>query len=336
MSIFKNQLAVQIIPIAIFLLAAFHGKAQIEPINYNIAKKETYTYKQKDSSSLALDVYRPKRSESSVRHPCVIFVFGGAFIAGHRDDSVYNNYFNCLVIHDYIVVSISYRLGLKGAGRFSELNIKPLKNAINMAVEDTYDATAWVISNAQKLGVDTSKIILSGSSSGAITVLEADFKKNNTDAASRILPGTFRYAGVISFSGAILTFNGKLKYEHMPSPTMFFHGTADKIVPFEKVKFLNKGLYGSGSIAETFRKYNYPYYLYRAEGLGHEIAVEPMIQQLPLITDFLDRFVMKQLPLQIDVSFKDPSIQPILTLTTAQLFKKLQQHNSLPSFTAIN
>ncbi len=114
---------------------------------------------------------------------------------------------------------------------------------------------------------------------------------------------------------------------------MFFHGTADKTVPYTQIKFLNKGLYGSSSISETFKKNSYPYYIYRAEGLGHEVAVLPMIQQLPLIFDFLDRFVMKHLPLQIDMSYKDPTIKPIMVLTAAQLFRKLQQHNTVAAVT---
>jgi len=325
----KNRLFIKGIPAIVFLLSALLGDAQVEPINYAVVNKKTFVYKIKDSQQLALDVYAQKRSDSTDKKPCVIFVFGGAFVAGQRDDSVYNNYFNCLVVHDYIVVSISYRLGMRGIKKVSKFHIRPLKNAVDMAADDVYDATNWVITNADKLGIDTSKIILSGSSSGAVTVLEADFYNNNRSTGISVLPDSFHYAGVVSFAGALLSFHGKLKYAHVPAPTMFFHGTADKTVPYTQIKFLNKGLYGSSSVAETFKKNNYPYYIYRAEGLGHEEAVLPMIQQLPLIMDFLDRFVMKRLQLQVDLSYKDPAIKPIMVMSAAQLFKKLQQHNTI-------
>ena len=93
----KNRLCIPAIPAIIFLLVVLPGHAQVEPINYTIVNKQTFIYKIKDTTQLALDVYTHKRSDSTDKRPCVIFVFGGAFIAGHRDDSVYNNYFNSLV-----------------------------------------------------------------------------------------------------------------------------------------------------------------------------------------------------------------------------------------------
>jgi hypothetical protein len=234
---------------------------QTEKINPSI-RKESFIYAVKDSNQLGLDIYTLKDNDSNFKKPCIVFAFGGAFIGGHRDDSVYNTYFNNLVENKYVVVSISYRLGLKGVKHLSKFNIAPLKNAVDMAVADAYDATNWVITHAIAFGIDTSKIILSGSSSGAITVLGAEFGRRNESTASNILPAGFEYAGVISFSGAVLSYDGSLKYKIAPSPALMFHGTADHIVPYNKIRFFNKGFYGSGWIAKTFKEKNYPYYLY--------------------------------------------------------------------------
>ena len=136
----------------------------IDPIS-SAARKQRFTYAVKDSTQLDLDVYRTGDRLTTPKKPCVLFVFGGAFIAGRRDDSLYNNYFNSLLAHDYVVISMSYRLGLKGVKNLSKFNIAPLEKAIGMAVDDVYDATDWLIDNAQQLGIDPSKIILSGSSS---------------------------------------------------------------------------------------------------------------------------------------------------------------------------
>lgn len=323
----KNNLFTGVIFTVLLLITGLHTFAQVEPINYAAISKQTFTYAVKDSAALGLDIYRLKNNDTAEKKPCVIFVFGGAFIAGHRNDSIYNNYFNALAEHGYITVAISYRLGMRGVKKVSKFNTAPLKHAIDMAVDDLYDATNWVISNATAIGIDTSKIILSGSSSGAVTVLQSDFEKRNEKNASKKLLEHFQYAGIVSFSGAILSFDGKLKYHLPPAPTLFFHGTADKTVPYNKIRFFNKGLWGSSAIAETFKKENYPYYIYRAEGLGHEISVLPMINQLPVILNFLDQFVLQQKPLQVDMSYKDPAIKPIMIMTPAQLFKKLQQHN---------
>jgi predicted esterase len=313
--------------IAICFIVSLHvyacGSAQTEKISSSL-EKQSFIYAVKDSIELGLDVYHLKGFDSTSKKPCVIFVFGGAFVGGRRDDSLYNQYFNSLVENNYILVSISYRLGLKGVKNLSVFHVEPLKNAIDMAVDDVYDATNWVIAHADSLGIDSSKIILSGSSSGAITVLESDYKRRNEDPSSNKLPAHFEYAGVISFSGAILSFDWGVRYQLPPAPTLMFHGTADKIVPYNKIGFLNKGMYGSAWLAKIFKEKNYPYYFYCEEGMGHEIAVLPMFDNIPVILDFLDRFVIQLKPLQISVDFKNPEAKPRMLLTSKELFEKLQ------------
>jgi predicted peptidase len=288
--------------------------------------KQTFVYAQKDTAQLSLDLYDVPTSNNNPR-PCVIFAFGGAFIGGHRDDTLYNRYFSSLAKDKYIVVSISYRLGLKGVKNLSLFNIAPLRKAVAMAVDDLYDATNWVLANAQKYNIDTTTIILSGSSSGAITALTADYERRAKKTAAAKLPENFEYAGVVAFAGAILSMDWGLKYQIPPAPMLLFQGTADKIVPVDHISFLNKGLYGSASIAKTAKDANTPYYLYQAIGLGHEMAVLPMIGQDRQITEYLDELILEHKPYQIEMRFKDPDQKPLMTLTPKQLFEKLQNKN---------
>ncbi len=296
--------------------------SQHVPIDPGILK-QTFVYAVKNDSSLALDVYRMKDADQAVKKPAIIFVFGGAFVTGRRDDTIYNAYFNYLTENNYMVISISYRLGLKGVQHVSKFNIKPLRNAVDMAVADVYDATKWVIGHADSLGVDTSTIILSGSSSGAITTLTAEFERKNEYAAAATLPAGFEYAGLITFSGAILSFKGKLSYKDTPAPRLMFHGTADKIVPYQKIRFFNKGFYGSAWIAKYMKEHAIPYYLYSEEGMGHEIAVLPMMDKLPVILDFLDVYIRQHKPYEMDLLFKNPDQKPLMLQTSAELMKKL-------------
>ena len=187
------------------------ASAQTVAIAPDILKK-TFTFASKDSADFQLDVY--SRADTPANSPCVLFVFGGGFIHGTRDNPAYNNYFNTLVKNNYVVASISYRLGLKGVKKVSPLNVKPLKNAIDMAVDDLYDATNWMLNNASTLRIDPAMIILSGSSAGAITILQGDFEKRNNTKLSKKLPENFQYAGIVSFAGAILSFNGALHYKN--------------------------------------------------------------------------------------------------------------------------
>ena len=156
-------------------------------------------------------------------------------------------------------------------------------------------------------------------------MLEADFNRRNQKPVAKKLPTGFNYAGIVAFSGAIFSVDGRPKFKIPPAPVLLFHGTADKMVPYEQIRFLNRGMFGSSSIARVFKANGYPYYIYRAEGLGHEVSVLPMIDQLPLILDFLDQFVRQHKRYQIDLSVNDPTAKPMMVLTPKELFKKLGQ-----------
>jgi dipeptidyl aminopeptidase/acylaminoacyl peptidase len=311
--------------LAIFpILMVSVGLSQRVPID-PVILKQTFVYAVKNDSSLALDVYSMKDDDNAEKKPAILFAFGGAFVTGRRDDTIYNAYFNSLTENKYVVISISYRLGLRGVRHVSKFNIKPLKNAVDMAVADVYDATNWVIGHADSLCVDTSMIILSGSSSGAITTLTAEFERKNEYAAAATLPAGFEYAGLITFSGAILSLKGKLAFKNPPAPRLLFHGTDDKIVPYKKIRFFNKGFYGSEWIAKYLKEHNVPYYLYSEEGMGHEIAVLPMMDKLPVILDFLDEYIRQHKPYEVELHFKNPDQKPLMLQTSAELMKKLNQ-----------
>lgn len=291
------------------------------PLNPDI-KKESFIYATKDSVDLGLDVYT-KNSTVAAKKPCIIFVFGGAFVRGRRDSKLFNNYFNNVVQHDFVCVSISYRLGMKGVRNVSVFNTAPLKKAVDMAIEDLYDATNWVIDHREELGIDTSKIIISGSSSGGITAQTAEFSLCNQLPIAQKLPPGFKYAGVITFSGAILTYEGKLKYKEPPAPALMFHGTADKIVTYNKIRFFNKGFYGSNAIAKTFKDNNYSFHMYSEEGLGHEVSILPMVVDQQVIFDFIDDFVLNRKAYQMQTTFKDSNMKPMMTMSAKQMFEKM-------------
>ena len=309
-----------LIILTLSLLGAIHAPAQHVAIDDDIEKK-TFTFATRDSSTLQLDVYR--YSGTPANSPCIIFAFGGGFVRGSRDARIYNRYFNTLVKNKYIVISISYRLGMQGAKRITPFRVKPLRTAIAMAVEDLYDATNWTLKNAHTLGVDPAKIILSGSSAGAITILQADYEKCNHHEIAKVLPENFRYAGVIAFAGGILSYNGALKYRHdAPAPTMLFHGTKDNLVIYKKIRFLHKGFYGSSHIAKVFKKKKYPYYIYREVGMGHESSYTPMNNKQQEILWFIEQYILNKKPYLMDISFDDLQKVRTMHITRDALYER--------------
>ena len=183
---------------------------------------------------------------------------------------------------------------------------KPLENAIQLAAEDVMKVTRYVLDYASELCVDPWKIILMGSSAGAIASLQCDYERcNRTELAQRYLPEGFRYAGVAAFAGAIFTRKG-LEYKHdMPAPTLFLHGTADKLVPYKQIKFFSLGFYGSDRIARLFKERHYPYQIMRFTDEGHTVAARYFANYDDLRA-FLDRLVLEGRHLEIDETIYEP------------------------------
>lgn len=262
---------------------------------------QTYKFAEKNGQELFMDVYTPENvNESTVT---VMYVFGGGFISGERNDASSKEYCLELVKHGYVAVAIDYRLGLKGEKDLGLFNHEPVERAINMATEDAISALSYLVENAKELRVNPQLIVLVGSSAGAITVLQTDYSLCNGFLNAGILPADFRLAGVASYAGAIFSTRGKVKYSnHEPAPTMFFHGTSDKLVTYKQLRLFSTGFFGSFKLAPRFQKFGYPYYFRRYEGYGHSVAG----MFTPTIDDFdwfVNHFVINHELLQVEEDY---------------------------------
>ena len=295
--------------LAIAALTAFCLSASAQ--NDLLSPDGTYMYERRDTCDLFMDVYNPAEGSEDtfmgVRKPTVVFMFGGGFIQGTRDDKSYNSWFRMLTENGYRVISIDYRLGLKGATKVGVAQVNLLDKAIHMAVEDLFCATNFIIENADQLGVDPSAIVISGSSAGAISVMQAEYEIANRTSWASVLPQGFNYAGVMSFSGAILSRKGKVKYQTAPCPTLMLHGTTDKLVPYKQIAFFNLGFFGGGKLVKRFQKFGYDYNMYHFVDYGHEIAGS-MYSTLDLQLDFLEKNVMQGKKRIIEAWISDPDV----------------------------
>lgn len=271
----------------------------------------TYMFERRDTCDLYLDVYNPAKGSitklNGREKPTIVFMFGGGFIRGSRDDESYNSWFKMLTDNGYRVISIDYRLGLKGSDKVGIAQVNVLDKAIHIAVEDLFSATNFIIDNADQLGVDASNIVVSGSSAGAITVMQAEYEIANNTSWASVLPQGFNYAGVMSFSGAILSRKGKIKYESTPCPTLMLHGTADKLVPYNQIAFFNLGFYGGGKLVDRLKKYDCNYNMFHFIDYGHEIA-GAMYSTLDLQLRFLENNVMQNKKRLIETWISDPDV----------------------------
>ncbi len=255
---------------------------------------DTFHYATNDGEELYLDRYMLD-VEADAPRPCMIFAFGGGFVRGERDHEYYSIYFDRLAREGIVVVSIDYRLGLRNlqpdGGMIAMISI--FDNAVNIAVEDMYAATNYVIDNAEAWMVDTSKIMISGSSAGAITAVQAEWMRCNGAERAEVLPADFRYAGVVSCAGAIFSVKGKPKFKSTPAPMLLFHGTSDSNVPYDHASMFGVGFYGSEYITKQLDKLDSPYWFYSAEYVDHRMAATPLIYNCDIIMQFIRDFVLR-------------------------------------------
>lgn len=295
----------------IIAAAALSAAASAAAQESTITPDGTYMYEKRDTCELFMDVYNPAEGSETtfmgIEKPAVIFMFGGGFIQGTRDDRSYHSWFRMMTENGYRVISIDYRLGLKGSTKVGVAQVNVLDKAIHMAVEDLFSATNFIIENADQLDVDPSNIVISGSSAGAISVMQAEYEIANRTSWASVLPEGFNYAGVMSFSGAILSREGKVDYATTPCPTLMLHGTSDKLVPYKQIKLFNLGFFGGGKLVERFKKFGYSYNMFHFIDYGHEIAGS-MYSTLDIQKKFLECNVMQKKMRIIEAWISDPDV----------------------------
>ena len=280
-----------------------------EPI---ITPDGTYIFEKRDTCDLFLDIYNPaegsQTSIDGIEKPTILFMFGGGFIRGTRNDESYLPWFKAMTEDGYRIISIDYRLGLKGSDKVGVAQVGALDKAIHMGVEDLYSATNFLNENAAELGINPSNIVIAGSSAGAIIATQAEYEICNGTSWTEVLPEGFRYAGVMSFSGAILSREGKVDYRlHSPAPTLMMHGTSDELVPYDQIAILHLGFFGGGKLVERFQKFGYNYNMYHFIDYGHEIA-ESMSTTMDLQKRFLETNVMKGKKRIVEAWISDPDV----------------------------
>ena len=271
----------------------------------------TYMYTQRDTCDLYLDIYEPAkdkiRTADGLEKPTIVFMFGGGFIAGERNNKSYSKWFNEMKNDGYRIVSIDYRLGLKGSKKVGIAQVNVLDKAIHMAVEALFSATNFMIENAEELGINPENIVICGSSAGAISVMQAEYEISNRTKWAEVLPEGFNYTGVMSFSGAILSREGKADYKNRPCATLMLHGTADELVPYEQIAFFNLGFFGGGKLVERFKKFGFNYNMYHFIDYGHDVAGS-METTVDLQKKFLECNVMKKQERIVETWISDPNV----------------------------
>ena len=308
----------KIIFFLLFLLPALSAAAQ-----------ETYLYAERDTCSLYFDVYRPVPEAQTTFEgkdkPTIIFLFGGGFIQGERNGKYFADWFVRLRENGYTVVSIDYRLGMKGyqvgkgvsgAAKASEQFYKSQQ----MGIEDLFSAVAFIAENREELGIDPDNLVVAGSSAGAIISVAAEYDIANGHTGN--LPEGFNFKGVMSFAGGIISIEGAPEFKSAPCPMLLLHGTADQAVAYKKFGVMGRGIWGSDFLDESLDKKGYRgHSIYRFKDRTHDVAGY-MNYLWDIERGFLEQDVMLGHARTIDALVDDPSLPSWGNISTDDIYRK--------------
>jgi acetyl esterase/lipase len=97
------------------------------------------------------DLYRPRNVSVADALPAIVWVHGGAFVAGDKADV--GEYLRILAAAGYTAISVGYTVA--PAARYPT------------PVTEVNEALGFLVTNASMLGIDSSRIVLAGDSAGA-------------------------------------------------------------------------------------------------------------------------------------------------------------------------
>ena len=292
---------------------AFQPKITMPPIPKGIVKTSV-VYR----DTLKMNIFVDTTLQVRGRRPLFLYDHGGGWNEPNYEINVANSpsAFYDLLHNGFVIAAIDYRQGVRIAtreGRVKAEEVTPkdskiifdskrmagvLREAQLMAVEDLYDATAYLVNNASRWNIDTAKVIVGGGSAGAINSLHAEnMLCNGHELALKHLPRGFHYAGVVACAGWMWMENGKkIEWKTKPCPIMLFHGTGDNIVYCDSLALRSCPvvMYGSKHIAKSLKDIKAPYWVTYYDGYDHVVSGLPFESNGYEMLAFIRRYIFNK------------------------------------------
>ena len=266
----------QPITFLLFIFLAVASFAQEKPFD-ELEGAAIHVYKTIDGFDLKLSVVYPEDYKKGKTYPAIVFFFGGGWRGGNVHQ--FEQHCHYLVSKGMIAMTANYRVE-------SRNNSTPFD-----AVEDAKSAIRWIRQHAKVLGVKKNKLVAAGGSAGG-----------HLAACTAIIPGFesgTEYQKISSKPNAMVLFNpvvntssarfkdrfGDQSVTISPvdfivsklPPTLIFHGTDDKTVPFETITDFQSKMETAGNTCYVvpFQGQDHGFFNFgRSENKYYELTIE--------------------------------------------------------------
>jgi para-nitrobenzyl esterase len=138
-----------------------------------------------DRDYLTLNVWAPEAPASGL--PVMVFIHGGAFVAGGKDTALYDG--TSFARNGVVLITVVYRMGVEGF-------VSVPGGDSNLGLRDQIAALEWVRGNAAAFGGDPANVTVFGESAGAMSIADL--------MVSPLARGLFRRAIVQSGHGDLV------------------------------------------------------------------------------------------------------------------------------------
>lgn len=235
--------------ISIICMLPFVASAQV----VKLEGAKVHQYKQVGDTKLFLHVYNPDGHKDSDQKPAIVFFFGGGWNGGTPKQ--FEPHCQYLSQRGMVAITAEYRVKSRN------------KTTPFECVKDGKSAIRWVRANANKLGVDPSRIAAGGGSAGghvaAATGNCPGLEEKEEDKKVRSRP-----EALVLFNPVYDNSSKGYGYDRVKArwkeispmhnisegapPTIVFLGTKDKLIPVETAQEYDRRMKAIGSRSELY------------------------------------------------------------------------------------